>query len=107
MAKMIIEDVRRVLSDVSAEKCFWFNNRPIVRNIYELVATINNISEDAFKYHVNEEKNDFSNWIRDVLKDEKLAKTLLKTKTKNTTVKKIKERIKYLEKIIDKCNIKE
>jgi len=31
------------------------------------------ISDEDFNFHVNEEKNDFANWIRDVFGNEKLA----------------------------------
>lgn len=34
------------------------------------------MSDDVFAHHVNSGKNDFSNWLEDVVKHEKLAKDL-------------------------------
>jgi H+-transporting ATPase len=34
------------------------------------------ISDDTFAYHVNSERNDFCNWVRDVIGDKKLASEL-------------------------------
>ena len=43
------------------------------------------MTDDIFKHHVNEMKNDFANWIKDVFKEEKLAKELFKTTDKDKT----------------------
>ena len=40
----------------------------------------------TFKQYVNEEKNDFSKWIKDIFKDDDLADKLLKTTDKKETV---------------------
>lgn len=47
-----------------------------IRNLNELSKSLENIDDTVFMHHVNGERNDFSNWIKDVLKDEKLAADL-------------------------------
>ena len=75
-------EARRYLCDVAPEQCFWVNNGPILKNVEELANTLPGISDDIFQHHVNSEKNDFSNWIRDVVGDQKLANDLLSSKNK-------------------------
>ncbi|MBI4180546.1 MAG: hypothetical protein HY528_01295 [Chloroflexi bacterium] len=36
------------------------------------------MSDENYVFHANAKKNDFINWIRDVIKDEKLANDLKK-----------------------------
>ncbi|MEM4245196.1 MAG: DUF5752 family protein [Candidatus Nanoarchaeia archaeon] len=59
--------------DVPEEKAFYINDGRKVKNIFELAEAISNMKEQTFKFHVNKNKNDFSEWIRHVIGDEKLA----------------------------------
>jgi len=76
------------------ELCFWVNNGPILRNLKDLKNALKKISEETFKYHVNKEKNDFANWVKNVLGDKILANKLAKIKTVKTTTKTIEEGLK-------------
>lgn len=73
---------------------FWVNNGPVLKNIPDLKNALLGMSEDTFKYHVNKEKNDFADWVRDILKDNVLANKLAKTKTLKSTIKAVEERLK-------------
>ncbi len=55
-----------------------------IRNLHELVREIFRMDEETFRYHVNEQKNDFANWIKDVLKDEVLARRIRDVKDRET-----------------------
>ena len=101
------EKLVSVLKDVKQENCFWVNNGPIVRNIYELVSALQNMDNKTFAYHVNKDKNDFSAWVGGVLKADKLSEDLLKTTNRRKSIKKIKKRIDYIEREIDKVRIKQ
>ncbi len=93
-------DLKRILSDVpQPQMAFWFTNGTIARNIYELVNVIESCDKSVFEYHVNHEKNDFYNWILDVLGDDVLAKKIKKELDSKKLAKKIRKRIKELEKI--------
>jgi len=97
---MILVDLHRILSDVPQPYlAFWFTNGVIARNIYELVNSIESCDKSVFEYHINEEKNDFYNWILDVLGDDILAKKIKSEFDQKRFIKKIRARIKELEKM--------
>ena len=47
-----------------------------LRSLVHLIDELENMPDDVFNHHVNEFKNDFSSWIRNVFKDEVLADEL-------------------------------
>lgn len=59
--------------NVPEEKVFWVNDGRKIRNVIELAEALDNMKEKTFKLHVNKNKNDFSEWIRNVIGNEKLA----------------------------------
>jgi hypothetical protein len=54
------------------------------------------MSEQTFAYHSNDIKKDFSNWTRDILGDEKLAKDLEGASNRGQAAKIVAERLAYL-----------
>lgn len=93
-------DVGKALADVPGSNlAFWFCNGTIAKNVYEFVSTIENCDKGVFEYHVNSEKNDFYNWILNVLGDDILAKRVKKELDQKKFAKKIRRRIKELEKM--------
>ena len=92
------DEARKYLSDVASEQCFWINNGPILKNLEELANVLPEISDDTFQHHVNNEKNDFSNWIKDVVGDQQLANDLLSSKSKYSALNKIRNRLNSLKK---------
>ena len=79
------QDPIKELGNVNPENYFRVANGTILKNIKELDMAIENMGEETFKCHVSDVRNDFANWIRDIIKDEKLANELLQTKDKNRT----------------------
>ena len=92
------DEAKRYLCDVAPEQCFWVNNGSVLKNLDELANTLPEMNHETFQHHVNNEKNDFSNWIRDVLGDQKLADDLLSSKSKASVLNKIKNRLHSLKK---------
>ena len=92
------DEARKYLSDAPPEQCFWVNNGPILKNMEELANALPELNDDVFHHHVNNEKNDFSNRVKDVIGDEKLADDLLSSKSKDSTLKKIRSRLNSLKK---------
>ena len=78
------EKVERVHSkfDVSPEFWLWTCDGFSIKNRKDLVSSFSKMSDSSFKVHVRSKKNDFSDWARDVLGDDDLAKDLLKAKDK-------------------------
>ncbi|MBN1157326.1 hypothetical protein JXA85_06905 [Candidatus Woesearchaeota archaeon] len=86
------------LQDVPAENVFWVQDGRVLKNLEELHMALSEMSDETFQHHVNEEKNDFHNWVRDVINDRMLAKELAKAKDKNAAHKKVKSRVQKLHK---------
>jgi hypothetical protein len=68
------------------------------KNLAELSVCLSHISPDVFNHHVNGTKNDFSNWIRDVLGDGTLADDLSEITKPTEAAKMVSERIVWLRK---------
>ena len=49
-----------------------------IKNLLELADSLEKMSDDAFYFHVNSQRNDFSNWIRDVFHEDGLADSVAK-----------------------------
>lgn len=92
------DEARKYLCDVAPEQCFWVNNGPVLKNLEELANFLPEMSEDTFRHHVNSEKNDFSNWVKDIIGDQKLADNLLSSSTRESALKKVMSRLNSLRK---------
>ena len=86
--------IKPPLSGVPHGECFWACDGRISGNLKELRDNIAEMSEEAFYYHCNREKNDFAVWIAESLKDEDLAKAVRKAKDRKGVIKKIEARLK-------------
>ena len=82
------------LINAENELCFWINNGPILKNLKDLKNALKKINEETFRYHVNKEKNDFADWVKNVLGDKILANKLAKIKTAKTMIKTVEEKLK-------------
>ena len=76
MAVRTKQDAEKVLSDVEGDKRFFGNDGCILSNLQQLAECLAHINDYSYGYHVSSEKNDFSNWVRDVLGDDKLARNI-------------------------------
>ena len=84
---------KRFLLDVSPGNFFILSNGMKIKNPIELVGSLRTMSNKVFEHHVNPHKNDFSEWIRDVIKDNELANGVFKAKSKDEMIKLIERRI--------------
>ncbi|MFN6944311.1 MAG: DUF5752 family protein [Cytophagaceae bacterium] len=75
---------------MTPENYFFVQDGKVLRSLEELIDYLPVMSEDTFAHHVNKEKNDFSNWIAEVIKDKELASSIKKVKTKSGLLKKLK-----------------
>ena len=100
MAKIIKiskEQASRRLEDVLDEKRFWCQDGRVVKNLKELEEALDDMGDETFHHHSVEGRNDFSNWIRDVVGDEKLANDLSKAKSRIQASKAVAQRISFLQ----------
>lgn len=81
---------------VGDDQAFYVKDGPKIISVKELAEALenNSISDDSFNYHVNNNNNDFVNWIQDVYQHDSLAKSLKRVKAKKTFINKIKEELK-------------
>ena len=92
------KDALKALSDVNPEHNFWVCDGGVLKSINDLLSALKKMNKNVFQAHVNKEKNDFANWINDIIKDEKLAKELYKVKDKKKIISKVTQRIAWLKK---------
>ena len=85
------------LGNVPEGQRFWCQDGKLLKNLPELEAALADMSEETFRYHSNETKNDFSNWVKDVIGDEKLARDLLKSTTQAIAARSVASRIAWLK----------
>ncbi|MBW2965095.1 hypothetical protein KY363_06565 [Candidatus Woesearchaeota archaeon] len=62
--------------EIPPEKYFVLCDGTRIKDMHELALMLDRISDEQFGYHVNDSKNDFSNWIRDVFGQHELADAL-------------------------------
>ena len=61
---------------VPAEYVFWCHDGSVFADLEELAEGLAVMSDETYVYHCNLEKQDFSNWVRHIIKDEELAMEL-------------------------------
>lgn len=98
MAVRTKQDAARVLGDTSGDKCFFCRDGCISRNLYQLAECLDHITEDSYRHHTTEVRNDFSNWVRDVFGDDKLANDLGRCSNNAEASKTVRDRIAWLQK---------
>ena len=86
-AKKAVEE--DFLVNVHDDKRFWLCDGGVLSNLVELRDALKFMNDGVFTYHVNTERNDFSNWIRDVIGDRELASSIVGMKEKQAIGKKV------------------
>ncbi len=75
------------LGNVPQGKEFWCRDGQVLKSLPQLGVALKQMDEEAFRHHSSESRNDFSNWVRDVIGDEKLSQDLLKSATQTQAPK--------------------
>ena len=65
---------------------FYFSNGDSAGSLDELLGKLKVIGDECFSYHVNEDKNDFANWIEFCVGDKALGKKIRNLKDKGKIV---------------------
>lgn len=76
-------------ADVPPERCFWCRDGRILRNLSELPPALRHMSAETFRHHVNSEKNDFANWIDEIVGEQALAHEVRNLRTKDAIARKV------------------
>jgi hypothetical protein len=96
IVKISKEEANRRLGDVPDEKHFGCHDGKLLKNLGELEKALIDMSDETFHYHSGGGRNDFSNWIRDVVGDNKLANDLSKAKSRIRAGNSVAQRISFL-----------
>lgn len=76
---------------LNPEKFFYSIDGKVFTSIEDLFNGLKDMTEDTFRYHLNNEKNDFYNWFMGVFQASDLASSIKKVKTRTGLSKKLKE----------------
>jgi hypothetical protein len=98
MVMTLKEEAKKFLANVPDQHIFRCCDSSIFRNLQELKDGLDSMTDESFACHSNTEKNDFSNWIRDVIGDEKLATDLRKAVTRAQAARQVASRVSILSK---------
>lgn len=98
MVATLKEEAKRLLADVPEEYVFRCCDGSILRNMEQLRDALTTMARESYIFHANMEKNDFTNWVRDILKDDKLANNLRKATNQTRAAKLVASRISALSK---------
>lgn len=71
-----------LFKNVKPEEYFYLHNGIVIKNLHDLIDILEVIDEDTLAHHFSERKNDFSEWILHVFKDNNLAGKVRNAKTR-------------------------
>ena len=76
---------KKVLGEAPEEHHFVVADGRKLKNIIELADALETMSEEIFRHHANELKNDFASWVKDVFYDHSLADDISRAKNRLET----------------------
>ena len=97
MVRMTRSVAEARLVDVPEEKRFWCQDGRYLKNLEELKSALEEMTEETFRFHSNDIKTDFSNWVKDVIGEDKLARDLQKCTTPAQAARYVAERIQWFQ----------
>ncbi len=90
-------DADKLLGNVPDQYAFYTNDGRYLRNLDELRIALETMSDQTFAYHNNEQKKDFSNWVKEIIGDEKLARDLSRAADRSQAIKAVISREAFLK----------
>ena len=76
---------KKVLGEAPVEHHFVVADGRKLKNIIELADALETMTEEIFRHHANEFKNDFASWVKDVFYDHSLAEDISRAKNRLET----------------------
>lgn len=92
---------QKFCENVSEDKKFLVANGEILSNLFDLIHLLDNIDDYTFYHHVNDEKNDFYNWIKEMYGDGEFEKIILPIRNPEKLEIAL---LKYIVNTLSKCN---
>lgn len=89
--------MKKIITDVPDEYSFHLSDGRSLKNIIELKNALESMNNQLFSYHINDEKNDFYIWIRDIIGDNKLAQDMKKVKNRTQALRVVVQRLTFIK----------
>jgi len=87
-----------LLSEVKhADHYFYLNDNLAIKSLCDLSNHLKEMDEGTFKHHVNEEKNDFGEWVTNIIGDKTLGKKMNELKEQDEMSKAVEIRVDYIK----------
>ncbi len=86
-----------VKEQIEPELALWLSNGTAVTGLKELASALRKMKAADYKEHVNPERNDIAEWVREILNDDQLARKLRQAKGKLQAAKAIEKEINALK----------
>ena len=90
--KKFLEEAQKGVQ-IHPDKYFYLHSGGVIKSLHELWAILKNMEEHVFNHHVNEEKNDFANWIRHVFQREELADDIQHVKERDEIINRVRKHL--------------
>lgn len=74
--RVFVKKVRYVVEAVPDQYSFYLHDGKTIKNLSDLIHALDSMPDEIFYYHANDQKNDFSNWIRDIISEHELATSI-------------------------------
>jgi hypothetical protein len=88
--------------EITPENYFILRNGQPIRSLAELREALEYIDDTTFAHHVNEYRNDFATWVRDIIGDAALAKEIEQSDDRPEMVRTLVNRERKIAEIIKK-----
>ena len=76
---------KKIAGQAPEEYHFILQDGRKLRDMLELVDSLEHMNDDVFRHHVNEIHNDFSTWVKDIFNEHELADEMAKINNKVDT----------------------
>ena len=73
---------KKILGEAPEEHHFVVADGQKLKNVIELADALETMTEEIFRHHANEFKNDFASWVKDVFYDHSLAEDISRAKNR-------------------------
>lgn len=84
------------LARVPEQYIFYCCDGSVYRDMAELAVGLAAMTDEAFAYHCNSEKQDFANWVRDIIEDIELANDLAMARRRSQAADCVADRLVFL-----------
>ena len=89
------KETSAVVGGVTGQQRFYATDGCVYSGLHDMADCLEHMTSDTFSHHVTSANNDFSNWVRDVLNDGKLASDLEKAANADDMARIVRYRIHW------------